>query len=87
MCVYGTLVCLSVHIITSLLRLIENTGCGIMSVSHTPKPGLAENTGNVEIEAAQCAPCSTLLSVLSSAWFGVWDTDTVLCKVCRAVYT
>ena len=26
----------SVHLIILLRRLIENTGCGIMSVSHTP---------------------------------------------------
>ena len=32
--------CLSVQLVTSLLRLIENTGCGIMSVSHTPNQAL-----------------------------------------------
>ena len=33
-------VCLSVQLVTSLLRLIENTDCGIMSVSHTPNQAL-----------------------------------------------
>ena len=31
---------LGVQLVTSLLRLIENTGCGIMSVSHTPNQAL-----------------------------------------------
>ena len=31
--------CFSVHFIISLRILIENIGCGIMSVSHTPSLG------------------------------------------------
>ena len=34
------LFCLGVNLVTSLLSSIENTGCGIMSLSHTPKQAL-----------------------------------------------
>ena len=32
--------CLSVQLVTSLLRIMKNTGCGIMSVSHNPNQAL-----------------------------------------------
>ena len=40
MSTFGTLVCLRVHLVSSLPRLIDNTGFGIMSVSHTPNQAL-----------------------------------------------
>ena len=46
-----------------------------MSVSHTPSQALLRTLVMLNLG---CAPRSTLLSVLSLAWFGVWDTDTVL---------
>ena len=44
--------CLSVHLVTSLLILIENTGYGIMSVSHTPNQALLRILSNVGVGAA-----------------------------------
>ena len=42
----------------------------------------AVNITRIIVENTQCGimaapPNSTLLSVLSLAWFGVWDTDTI----------
>ena len=32
--------CLSFQLVTSLVRLMKNTGCGLMSMSHTPNQAL-----------------------------------------------
>ena len=81
--------CVSVHLIISLQRLIENTGCGIMSLSHTPNQASLRtrvmlNSGlRPSFNITQCSQLSLVwgmehwYSVLRRAWFGVWDTDII----------
>ena len=64
--------CLSVQLVTTLLRVIENTGCGIMSVSHTPNQAMLRTL--VMLNSGLCPSFNiTQCSQLGLVWvMGHW---------------